>query len=1167
MKLSAITRLRGCVRLLSVGVIVLLGSVSLSAQSNTGRIFGTVTDQSGGAVANAPVTVTNVQTGVARTLTTDTAGEYSAPNLLPGTYLVRVAVTGFQAVERKDILIETGRQVQVDLQLVPGQLNQTITVSEAVPLLDTTTATIGGTLSNQTINDLPLNGRNYQNLLVLRPGLQITPGGGSLTQTTNGLRPEDENYLVEGLDGNDAFSGQSITNSTLPSGDAATILPIDAIQEFNVEVDAPAEFGRKPGAVINVGLKSGTNSIHGTAYAFGRDGDWGARNYFNPAPAIKVPVGLEQWGGSVGGPIIKEKLFYFGAFENQRYNVGVSETVKIPSSVASSLASPAAGAAFSVPTAEAQLAAQCATPPAPAFCGPGGTFTPNALSLNLLPLYGTNTSTTTANTAFGTPNIININNAVGKVDYTLNSHHAFNGAYFFGNGTAISYDATYVNPLFQSTGRLRSQFVTSNWTWSPSSSWVNVARVGWTYYNRPVFTVDHTGTALSEYGLNTGVTSSILGGLPVIPISGLTSLGGGNNWPSLRGPNSNFDFVDQVSYLRGKHAFKFGGEVLYSRVTNGAYTRGRGQIFFNGGQAFKGSTGLEDFLAGLPTQGTILAGNATRNVSQKMYAGFLQDAWRVTPKITLNLGLRYDYNTVLKERNNLIGNWDPVAGLEQVGVNVNAPYSGYHKDLAPRIGVAWDLSGKQTTVLRAGGSLVYDDMPITLFIYQVGLNGGTVGLASVPTIYTRETATNGVYLAPINPTGGIGSAAVNLFSGLNWTTPNSPVPVFPASATGSSGLVCGNGNPGQPGPCSTVAMDPHVKTPYVGTWTLSLEHAITSNLSLDVAYVGDHASNLPGIVDVNQINPQSAAEIACGHCEAIANRPFGVQYPYLQYINEFESIDRSNYNGLQTTLTARNFHNLAFVLGYTYSHALDDSSHYFGANTPENSLNPGGEYGSSSFDVRQHFTFSTTYNIPGKKGWGQLLQGWQLNSIVHVQSGLPWTPTDTTGDISKSQEKTDRWNFSGNPADFSGYIPGTPQAIQYFAGNAAPAACASQAASAATLLTYGCYVSANGNSVLTPPAIGTFGNAGRDIFRQLPFKNWDVSVFKVWKLKERYSAQFRAEFFNVLNHPNFGAVTTAPTIGGGGLGSETETPDQAATNPTLGSGGPRDIQLGLKLIF
>ena len=264
--------------LLCVGAILCFTGASLFAQSNTGRILGGVTDQAGGAVANAQVTVTNVQTNVARVLAADDVGEYVAPNLTPGTYMVRVVVAGFKTVERQNILVETGREIRVDVQLVPGEVTQTVQVTEAVPLVDTTSVTIGGTLSNQVINDLPINGRNFENLLILRPGLMITPGGGSLTQTTNGLRPEDNNYMIEGLDSNDAFSGQSITNSTLPSGDAATILPIDAIQEFNTEVNAPAEFGRKPGAVVNVALKSGTNSLHGSAYAFGRDGNWGARN-------------------------------------------------------------------------------------------------------------------------------------------------------------------------------------------------------------------------------------------------------------------------------------------------------------------------------------------------------------------------------------------------------------------------------------------------------------------------------------------------------------------------------------------------------------------------------------------------------------------------------------------------------------------------------------------------------------------------------------------------------------------------------------------------------------------------------------------------------------------------------------------------------------------------
>src|SRR5579862_9696296 len=284
----------------------------LLAQVNTGRILGTVTDQSGGVIAGAMVTVTNTGTGVARTLTTDQAGEYNAPNLIPGTYSVRATSMGFQTLERQNIAVGLGQDTRVDAQLMPGQVTQTVEVTASAPLLDATSAVVSGTLETQTILNLPLNGRNFQNLLSLRPGVVAAPGGGTLTTSTNGLQPQDNNYIFEGLDSNEPFSGQSVTNTTLPFGDAASILPIDAIQELNVENNAPAEFGRRPGAVINVGIKSGSNTIHGSAYAFGRDGSWDARDFVNPpATTPAQPLELEQWGVTVGGPIKKNKIFYF----------------------------------------------------------------------------------------------------------------------------------------------------------------------------------------------------------------------------------------------------------------------------------------------------------------------------------------------------------------------------------------------------------------------------------------------------------------------------------------------------------------------------------------------------------------------------------------------------------------------------------------------------------------------------------------------------------------------------------------------------------------------------------------------------------------------------------------------------------------------------------------
>src|SRR6266481_981930 len=330
--------LRKSFGLLALISAVLLLSLPASPQGNTGRILGTVTDQSGGYVAGAKVTVTDVARGTNRALVSDDAGGYVAIGLLPGTYKVRVEAKGFKAFERENLLLETGKDLQVDVTLRAGAATEVITVTEEAPMIDATSTTLGGTISNEIINDLPLNGRNYQNLISLRPGTSVYPGGGPWTQTTNGIRPEDTSFIVDGITNDEAFMGLSVTNAAAVIGDAATILPIDAIQEFNTQVNPKAEFGWKPGAITSVGIKSGTNQIHGSAYAFGRSDSFDARNFFNHfngdgSLQPKTPVELEQFGFTAGGHIIKDKLFYFGAFEARRYTVGNSIQVNSPTTV------------------------------------------------------------------------------------------------------------------------------------------------------------------------------------------------------------------------------------------------------------------------------------------------------------------------------------------------------------------------------------------------------------------------------------------------------------------------------------------------------------------------------------------------------------------------------------------------------------------------------------------------------------------------------------------------------------------------------------------------------------------------------------------------------------------------------------------------------------------
>src|SRR5260370_23599203 len=303
-KLLRATAVRA-VRALCLSAAVFLICAPLFSQGNQGRITGTITDQTGGAISGATVTVKDVQRGISRDLTTGDTGEYNAPNLLPGTYSVRGEAKGFKAVERQNILVEVGKELRVDISLQPGGVSQTITITEAPPLVETTNATLGGTLSNQTINDLPLNGRNYINLLTLRPGMTVYPGGGSAARSANGLRHEDIGYLIDGVRDDDPYTGSSVTNAVIPAGDSSTSLPIDAIQEFNTEQNPKAEFGWKPGAIVNAGIKSGSNTIHGTAFAFGRETSLDARNFFNQpgptrlAPGAQAPIALQQLGASL----------------------------------------------------------------------------------------------------------------------------------------------------------------------------------------------------------------------------------------------------------------------------------------------------------------------------------------------------------------------------------------------------------------------------------------------------------------------------------------------------------------------------------------------------------------------------------------------------------------------------------------------------------------------------------------------------------------------------------------------------------------------------------------------------------------------------------------------------------------------------------------------------
>jgi hypothetical protein len=1151
------------------------------AHSQTlGRISGIVTDVSGGAIAGATVTVTDVGRGIPRTLTTDNTGTFSAPNLIQGTYAVRVVYAGFQAFDRQDIQIGVGADVHVDIKLQPVAQTQTITVTGEAPAITTTNAQIEGTISGKDLSDLPFAGHNYVQLLGLLPTLQLRPGSGAgpTQNNSNGLRGEYNVYVLDGVADQMAYFTTSAINGGYSAGgpEQAVLLPTDAIQEFNVIENSKAEFGWRPGAQLNVGIKSGTNAIHGTAFALGRDAALMARNAFF---STKPPVAFEDFGASFGGPVKNDRLFYLLGYEGQRYTVGNPKNTSVPTTATG------LGASSSLPDAINDLLSHGYCNPAVAGC----TKPVSQLSLNLTGcviaptvqctaskgLFGNNTATTSFPVDFLT--FGGTDNGVAKVDYHLNEHHNVNGEFFDGDGIATAPLAANQS-YWSSPLEVHTKVVRASWTWVPNSHWVNDARFGWDYslsLNSPSYDCDPKSGApnYTSLGFVSGGTTC---GFPAITITGFSGnvLGGAGGLYETSGLSR---WLDTVSYTHGNHIFKFGGEFVYARLSINLNTdRGKGTLAFNTNtaalNAFSTATALDNFMAGIVSSAMLQTGTVPRQFTYPEYAAFVQDDWRILPRLTLNLGLRYEYTASIHEVNGLIGNIDLTTPS---GISQQTSGSPLYKldpwAFAPRFGLAWDVTGKAKTVVRTGFNIIYQNPSVNPFI--------TPG-ASVNTIPTGLTFQNGSTVVKPGGTIDLAYFAIN-------PTPTSLIPW----AVGSSVLgpyVSASGTCTNARPCSIGGVTPHLEYPMVLNWNFGVQHAITNSLTLDINYVGNHGQHLFDFTDINQPTPGAG-----GTASEQARRPYTLngQLPWFGEMRLLGSIgNRSNYNALQVIARERASHGLTFLATYTYSHALDENSSDLGMLRPQDSRNPGAEYGNSSFDVRHRFTLGPSFLIPGKKGFGQTLQGWQVTSTVSVFSGRPMNPTDATDDLSGTGQGQDRWTLSGDPHDFQSF--GGPTAIPCFVSPTAtgafaakvnganictvglPAACTTAAAAeqqgpggttgTQSLNKLGCYMM--GSAVMVPPAQGTFGTMSRYEIYGLGFWEWDMSIIKSWKIKERVTTQFRAEFYNVTNSTNFVApIATLSTPSQ--FGQAQATPDVGVNSPIVGTGGPRKIQFGLKFLF
>ncbi len=1263
------------------GILVLaVGSSPSYAQSNLGRIFGAVTDQSGGAIVGAAVSVIDVDRGITRPLVTDGAGLFDASSIIPGNYTVRVQAMGFKLEEHSGIEVGVGKEVRVDLTLQPGEQTTTVTVTGDLPQVNTSNAQLGGTLEQITVSELPVDGRNYQYLAYTRPGMLMTPSEGQNDFTSDNVGPVD--WMIDGLMDSNMF----IPNPTLVGGaqlgpDEATILPLDAIQEVNMVEFPNAQYGDRPSAHVDVGLKSGTNSIHGTAYAFGRDTVLNAKNPFLAQPAggvvlPKAPLTLEQFGASVGGPIKKDKVFFFANYEGQRFTVGVPKIQTEPT-VASyaGTANASSGTTFSIPDALFDILHNTAngataftgtatpalhgTPPSalslnlagctslinyPGDLAPGGYLTAAAVSrlqsLSAAQLSAGCTPNPMQNifgsgSTLGAGNIVTdfttsggSDNGIIKIDVHANDKNQLNFVWYSGGGNDIS--ATTAEQYFASDLHTWANLGRAVWIWTPNSSWLNEFRFGYDYGNYPVFVLecDHPSIAPNFYGAPPGGMGLDTGAVPCSPSAsgaghdiyggyfaqtltgGFATLGGA----SIRqdGFEHYYQILDNVSWTHGKHVFSFGPQVrlVYMGITadvadNGNITFGSPTASLN---AFTNATALEDFLTGTPASGTILTGNPNRNTFYAAIDLYAQDAYRITPRVTLNYGIRWETSTPWSNPGSnpggvpsySLGGFDPTLGTTTdlyQETKTKPVYKQNALNFGPRFGVAWDVFGNGKTVVHAGASIMYysslsgtsvlysggaitNGVPTGFTFYDAAQKAGFAGPGNITT--TTLSLQGGVPPNYNNPT----PVATN---SLPWTIGN---PVFPGN---SNVFACGDGYTvptgfvKAPGTCQLQVLPTKFRAPYYFDNTLSVQHAFTNNLTWDVAYVRTHGTNITGNVDENYPTPGGNTALPATGCGGVigptspyeqCRRVYENQFPFYGKILLQAPYSPSEYDALQTSVTQRLSHGLQITPGFTWSHSFSVG----GVEDPRTPLTGWGQTGSPIV-----FTVTGTYYLPSKKVPGQMLEGWQVNSTVYMLGAGPTTATDTVDDLSGlGGSGTDRWDLVGDPHAFKmggtgPFIPCYGVAGSSFAKASncttvatvanMPSLCQSVAAAApinptvgttgtASLTKFGCYLV--GSSALVPPAQGTLGTEKVGALYGKPYRNWDFSVNKNWKFKERYTMQFRAEFFNVLNRTLVSGAGAVALNSPATFGISTATPDSG--NPVIGN-GPRKIQFGLKLGF
>jgi hypothetical protein len=1009
-------------------VLSLSLALSLPLAAQNAALVGTARDSSGAVIPNATVTLTNRDTNVGQVAQSDSSGNYEFPFVKPGNYSMKVEQKGFKTFVQNDITLEVSQRARVDAAMEVGDAATTVVIEAQATGVQTETSALGEVVTTKKISEIPLNGRFFLDLALLTAGtvapstnnrtfLAVPSGIGISGINASGTREDSTNYMFDGINLSDMVQNQ------------ITFQPnIESIQEFKVVTNAfSAEYGRNAGIIITGVSKSGTNGIHGTLFEFVRNEKFDAKNYFDPAGQI-APFKRNIFGYSVGGPIIRNRTFFFTSYEGRQGREVASLRTQVPTS------------------------AQRATATNPVV----------VKLLALVPQANDSTGTFFVGSA---PRKRELNQFTGRIDHSFNANNFLFGS-FISNRDSRSEPTLQGNnlPGFGDDRPAKREILALGYTRVISPSITNELRAG---LNRVLISFNPAFKTTPD---SVGIASPSAV-FPDFVVSGGMAFGGITGFPQGRG-DTTFEYADTVSWTRGKHSMKFGGDFRRFRNNNNNGGTGGTVNFPN----------LAAFLAGAPTSATETSLPATPALRVSAVGTFVQDDIKLTSRLTINAGLRWEYNGVPSEIHNRLGIYDFAQNrLSTVGTNgVDAPYHQQYTNFGPRLGFAYDPFGDGKTVIRTGVGLYYDQ-PVTNIVTGLGSN-----------------------------------------------------PPFSQSVNNTSNVSISNPFAAPPGTGSALnAVDPNFKSARVLSYNFNIQREVFGTV-IQLAYVGSQGRHLRLNGDYNQ---------GINGVRPIATFLNGNVVTAASSINVQESVSNSNYNGMWLSAEKRFSKGLSFNASYTFSKSIDNNS--VGSTNPQiqNFYNIAAERGLSDFDARHRFVFSGIYLFPFKAEHGftkRLVEGWSVSPIVNLQSGNPFSPiVALTRTITPGQPPVAGTIYnSGSLLGFDrpDVVPGQP----LYVTNPSPTQWLNPLA----------FVRHN---------LG-FGNAGRNILTGPGLQDIDVSLAKATTIKEGILLQFRAEAFNIFNHPNFTQpqnAFTATTFG-----------QITATRTTRGDlGSSRQLQLGLKLIF